>query len=223
MDQRITYAWTDASKSGLAAWVLVIVVEVAAAVSLLRAYPDSQVAFLVCLGIPGLSLAGGLLLLLNQFEASLEADGLSWRRRSLFDRLRNRPSAELRIPRQSISKFRLDKSPWTELKLTILLIDGSRLGIRGRAASARGDGKFESFLAAFRAFIEVEPNHRIQEGENIWRSPTRRLCIGGIVGACILLPVLIYMVGIERRDLMIVTIGAIVVGAQGVRFLLQRN
>lgn len=223
MDQGITYAWTDASKPGLTAWVLVIVSEVAAAVSLLRTYPDSQAAFLICLGVLGLLLAGGLLLLLNRFEVSLEADELAWRQRSLFDRLRNGPPSEHRISRRSIARFRLDKNPWTEVKLTILLVDGSQFGIRGRAASARGDGKFASFLAAFRTFIEVDPNHRIQEGENIWRSPTRRLCIGGIVGACILLPMLVYMVGIERRDLMIVTIGAIVVGAQGVRFLLQRN
>src|SRR6266851_1892055 len=135
-DQRAAYAWTDASKPGLLAWVLIICGEVVGAVSPLRNHPDSQLLAPLLLGIMGLSFACGLLVLLTRFEISLEDSGLSWRRSSLLNRMLKRPSEKRWISRQSITTFRLDKNPWTEINLTMVLDDGSSFRVRGRAAYA---------------------------------------------------------------------------------------
>jgi hypothetical protein len=213
----------DSPKLGLMIWVLIICGEVVAAVSLLRNFPDSQMVASISFGLLGVSFAGGLLVLLTDLEISIEDNGLEFRRRSLLRKFLKKPYTERRIQGQSINSFRVDKSPWTELILTILLDDGSRLRVRGRPANARPDGKFESFVTAFRLFAKTDIGHSILESSDVWQSPIRRALVGGIVIACGVSAVLFYRASAERNDLIIVAIGAIAIAVQGIRFLLKRD
>jgi hypothetical protein len=100
---------------------------------------------------------------LTQFEISMKDSGLQWRRSTLLNRMLRRAWVERRIPRRQISGFRLNRNPWTEPTLSILLNDGSILRVRKR----RHDQEFESFLAAFRSFAELDPDYPIEEDRNV--------------------------------------------------------
>lgn len=163
LDQRGRYTWIDSSTLGLLAFLVVTVASTVALVSLFRNYPDSQALAPLIFGIGWVLMAVGLLLLLTQFEISMKDSGLQWRRSTLLNRMLRRAWVERRIPRRQISGFRLNRNPWTEPTLSILLNDGSILRVRKR----RHDQEFESFLAAFRSFAELDPDYPIEEDRNV--------------------------------------------------------
>jgi hypothetical protein len=214
----ITYSWKDGPKIGLVVWILTISAEILGVLALLRAYPDSSV--IVPLGLIAVivTLPGGLAILLRQFEVSLDGEELLWRYKLLV----GREQRTRRIARSEIQAFRIDKNPWTEQKLTVLLADGSALPIRGPAANVRPDHRFASFVASFRSFAAGNPQHVIEERANVWRSPMRRISIFAIVIASLALAGYSYSASSARRDLIIVSI-AVFVAFQGSRFLWKRE
>ena len=219
MSSQITYSWMDGSKIGLGAWILTILAEILGLLALLRTYPDSSIIVPLGLIVVIVTLLGGLVILIRRFEVSLDGKELLWRYKLVV----GQEQRARRIARNEIEAFRIDKNPWTEQKLTVVLADGSALPIRGPARNARPDGRFDSFLASFRSFAAADPQHVIEEHPNIWHSALRRSSIFAVVIASLTVAGYCLLASSGRRDLFIVAIAAVFVAFQGTRFLWKRE
>jgi hypothetical protein len=221
--KRNAYEWVAGSTPADVVWVVIIILEIVASLTFLRIYPHLHQALVVCAAVVGLTFAGGLLSLFGLCETSVEAGGLYWRKRSWLGMIVGEPAAERRIPLHEIAGYRRDKAPWSREQLTILLGAGSCVRIPKRTAAADPQNRYDVFLAGFRLLARSDPGHIVEESGNVWRTPLRRAWVGGIVAACVPVGVLAYQASAGRRDLIIVVVAAALIGARGIRFLVERD
>jgi hypothetical protein len=223
LNQRNVYAWTEGYKPGATAWAVIVSIVVGLGLISLRNFSDPSALTQDIYLVLGVSLAGGLFLAQIRFEVSIESSDLVFRSRPLFGALLNWPWTERRIPRQSISSFRLGQNAWTEQKtLTIFFDDGSSLGILGQKAFA-GFVSFESFVATFRSFFGADSGLRVQDGATVWRLPPQRALVAGVCVACGATMVLAVRELMDQESAMIVILVALMLAVQGVRFLLKSS
>jgi hypothetical protein len=220
------YAWVGGPILGMIAWVLLIFIEVMTCVSVLRDRLDAPAFAPIIFGLLGVSFGGGLLLALVQYELSIEGRGLTFRRRRLFSGLLGMQWAERWIPRDNVLAFRLDKNPWSGQKLTIIMDDGTSIGVPG---GTNAGSRLELFVSTFQWFSERDPDHKIPERTDAWLLPERRVLVGamavagGIVSALLVGAAVSTKTSVKPGDLVALAVFAAVFAIASLRFLLKKH